>query len=130
MWLCPTGNTVLQFAYIEIGAKFVAHVESIFGETKGIYGYKNQQKSFGNIDNTLNKIYQILPAAACGFYCKWGILEWSVLFAICRCAGRDVIELRYNSEAGLSLNKYEKHYYYFTEATIQLYYKDKTFNNI
>ena len=30
-------------------------MDSIFGETKGMYGYKNQQKSFGNIDNTLTK---------------------------------------------------------------------------
>jgi len=42
------------------------------------------------------------------------------------------MELRYNTEAGFffKTNMRNQPCYYFTEAPIQLYYKDKSFNGI
>ena len=77
-------------------------MESKFGQTEGFYGYKVCRNHLEIFIRPLTKTIRNcrLPS-----YYKSVILLWKFSFASCKCPGRDVIELCYNSEAGLSFKK-------------------------
>jgi len=104
---------------IYFGAKFVARMDRNFGETTLFYGYKNLQKSFGNI-RPLTK-----ASRCCWLLCVGSIVSRKFshgkFYTSGRFAGKDVLELCYNSEAGLSFKEYVKTMLFISQKSLFLY---------